>query len=210
LGFGQAVTLRSDRLALLLTNNWLDNEMINAGMDYMVQELKADSSIALANSLLLEHLRMVRSRGSYFPSCNRLAQRIHNCQVTIIHFPVFVNGNHWTLLSVDIDMFTYSYSDSRSPSAKLNTGVFDTVQWWLHELRPDLRSNQLERSDAEYNMPTQTDSNSCGVVVLSTLAAHLFGYEPWTQESYASHRMMWFLRLSEAMQDSDTCENNGN
>lgn len=202
-GLGRAVHLTTKDLAYFLSDRWLTDEMINAGADYLMRELGLDNHVYLANSLLLLSLESMRHRGEYSPRTrSSLDEAITSREVDELHIPVNVNNNHWTLLTVDMGSYTYSYSDSLAPSAKAPPHVITTLGWWLTALRPDFMGQTLKSVTAEYTMPVQSDSFSCGVVVLATLAAHLIHTEPWSQATYAVHRMAWYLRLCQYMQDS--------
>lgn len=202
-GLGRAVNLTTKELAYFLSDRWLTDEMINAGADYLMRELGLDNRVYIANSLLLLSLEAMRRRGEYCPRTrSSLDEAISSGEVDELHIPVNVNNNHWTLLTVDLCSYTCSYSDSLAPSAKAPPRLITILEWWFAALCPDFEERTLKPVTAEYAMPMQNDSFSCGVVVLATLAAHLIHTEPWSQATYAVHRMAWYLRLCQYMQDS--------
>ena len=204
-GFSPCVALHSLHLAKCASNEWVDDEIMNAGLDFITCQLGEGSRILVANCLLLPYLRISWQRGQYRSPCgSRLDAAVIADTVDEIHFPVHVHGNHWTLLTLNVHDCSYSYTDSRDPDAMPPTDVPDLLVWWLRSLSHSLYTNttaELFLDEAPYDAPSQTDNHSCGIVVLSTLAAYLLEYEPWSQDEAATHRLLWYARLSEALQD---------
>lgn len=201
-GFSTSVQLHTEHLSLLLSTSWLSDEMMNGGLDFIIRQLGPDPEIYVANCLFLPYLRACKLRGEY---CSiresRLDAAVLDSAVYELHIPINVNNQHWTLLTVNIEDRTYSYADSSNAEASPSKQTLDLITWWLRELgHAQYQSGGvLAACDSPYDVPQQTDSHSCGVVVLSTLAAYLFDYEPWSQKTARQHRMQWYLRLSEAL-----------
>ncbi|KAI0696274.1 hypothetical protein BC835DRAFT_878998 [Cytidiella melzeri] len=201
-GFGPAVRLTMMDLARFLSKEWLHDEMINAGLDYILRDMQKGSRIMLVNCLFFPNLREMYKRG-HLPKNTTLADSIRRKDIDLLFFPLHVNNSHWTLLTVDLVDHTYSYSDSLLRSASLLKETADLLQRWLEQLRPEFSTKPLRRAGtALCTLPRQHDSDSCGIIVLSTLAHHLLRLEPWTDDTKGEHRMQWFLRLSEGLQDT--------
>jgi hypothetical protein len=202
-GFSPAIHLSMGDLSRFLSTKWLNDEMINAGLDYILRDLQKTARTILVNSLFVGSLRGMHKRNTYhsFPS-NQLDAAVRNDEVDEIHIPTHVYNSHWTLLSIYLADRTYTYSDSLNTSASPPEETLLLLRWWLGELDPAFSGCNLTRVPAKYSFPQQADQYSCGVVVLSTLAHHLLDHEPWSRETEGVHRMLWFLRLSEGLQDN--------
>lgn len=202
-GFSPSIRLRIGHLSQLLSTAWLDDEMMNAGLDFIVRRLGSDSSyVYIANCLLLSYLQKSRERGVYRSSPNsRLDRAIEDDLVYELHISVNTKNEHWLLLTINVQDLTYSYADSLDPKAKPTQATLDLIVWWLRSLdHPLYRKNlKLEADNSAFEIPKQTDGNSCGIVVLSTLASYLLGYERWSQKTAAQHRIEWYTHLSETL-----------
>lgn len=195
-GFSDAISLSSRSLAVLLSDKWLDDELINAGSEYIMRQLGATSRSQILNCFFLSHLRNMRSRSLiYSPRKPRILDaRVRDLELDILWIPVHVDGNHWCLIKVDLTSRTIMYADSRNPSAFAPRQDINILKWWLHTLLP---GTAFTEAPANFEVPNQVDGDSCGIVVLSILARELAGYESWSQDLAAAFRMLWFLRLSE-------------
>ncbi len=204
-GFGPAVKLSMADLSIFLSVEWLNDEMINAGLDYILRDVPKTSRLMLVNSMFVNSLRAMHQRQKYRSWKNsQLDNGIRAQEIDVLYIPTHVHNSHWTLLSINLVQRTYSYSDSLDPVAQPPPEILQLLCWWLCKLRPDF--GDLHQVDALYEMPQQADTYSCGVIVLSTLASHLLDHEPWTPETEPAHRMQWFLRLSADPQDgSEVC-----
>ena len=202
LGLGRAVLLSTKDLAKFLTNEWLNDDMINAGLTWISHHISSDRRIRVLNVHFVDALRNLRSTQRSYNSrhCQPLDHLITNNKLDTIYAPLHVNGNHWTLLRIDLQTRQYAYGDSLHPSAQAPPEVIDLLNWWLKSLTP---GSNLIPSSHRLIMPQQEDSFSCGVVVLSTLACKLVDEcGPWEQQFYASERMAWYLRLSSSLRKS--------
>ena len=111
-GFGKAVQFAVSHLSSFLSNSWLDDEMINAGSDWILKQgSRASNRIQIINCLHLQQLqRAQRSDGPYIP-LTPIDNLIQSGNIDIIFLPLHVYGNHWTLLCVNLLNSTYSYAD---------------------------------------------------------------------------------------------------
>ncbi|KDR66292.1 hypothetical protein GALMADRAFT_283972, partial [Galerina marginata CBS 339.88] len=205
-GFSKAVNLSLSDLSLFLTDEWLNDEMINAGAEYILHQLGPRNRRRIANCLLVSSLERARARSAVYrrrPSTlNRL---LENNAIDKLYVPLHVSNNHWTLLEVDIQERTFAYADSLTSHATPPQSTLNVLEWWINQVSPS--SSRQPKSfrliEASFAMAHQQDSFSCGIVVLSTLATILLNYNPWTPETYSAERMEWFLRLSEYLADTE-------
>ncbi|KAF8803503.1 hypothetical protein BYT27DRAFT_7259964 [Phlegmacium glaucopus] len=170
MGFGKDVQFTARHLALFLSNEWLDDEMINAGSDWILP-----------------------AEVSYVPR-TRLDHLISTHNVDVIFLPLHVFGNHWTLLQVNLSDATYSYADCLHHGISPPPSILNLVQWWLTSLAPHIP--HLQPSPFNFDLPRQRDGFSCGIIVLDLMATILLQYSIWNPQSAAVRRMEWFLRLS--------------
>ncbi|KAJ7077204.1 hypothetical protein C8R43DRAFT_1083442 [Mycena crocata] len=208
-GLSPAVHLSTADLALFLSNEWLNDDMINAGVDYILQRAGgvAGSSFRILNCLFIQSLRNARAASTeYVPAVfSPIEKAIREGHVNVVWFPLHVSGNHWTLLKINLATTTIAYSDSLR--GNLPTEELALVRWWLKALLPaDHPDFTIIQPD--FPSPEQRDYHSCGIIVLSILAAVLLRYDlperaTWSSEDAAAHRMEWFLRLSLPFADED-------
>lgn len=196
--------LTSPQLAMYLGENWLDDEMLNAGAKYVLHHAAVSHPhVAIADTLHVSILSTLRTRPSSADTTS-LALDIQSGRTTIVYFPLHVNSNHWTLLEIDIMAQTFSYADCLHHLPKPPQDQFDTILSWLQLLKPEVA--QLTRVPFTLTLPRQQDSSSCGIIVLSLLSSILLQTEMWSSEQASAERMIWFLRLTpslESASDSD-------
>ncbi|KAJ6570704.1 hypothetical protein B0H10DRAFT_1964583 [Mycena sp. CBHHK59/15] len=194
-GLSPAVRLTSQDLTSFLGNDWLNDEMINGGVDYILRRLEPWSRIRVLNCLFIQSLTNAHAAGGSYhpPKLSPIDKAIRAGNVNTVYFPLHVSGNHWTLLKIDLMAKTIAFADSLGGSPPLHELAL--VQWWLQSLLPDSPPFTLVPPD--FHCPRQQDGHSCGVIVLSILASILLDYAPWTPEDAEWHRIQWFLNLAE-------------
>ncbi|KAJ7778679.1 hypothetical protein DFH07DRAFT_950687 [Mycena maculata] len=193
-GLSPAVTLTTEDLALFLSSKWLNDDMINAGVDYILQRVGPGSRTRILNCLFIQSLRTAHGNNdSYSPPTSSLIDKaIRAGLVDAVWFPLHVSGNHWTLLKINIVSKTIAFADSLDGT--LPAEEIALVQWWLQSL---FRSSaEFKIIDPDFPCPRQRDSHSCGIIVLSILVFLLLEYDLWTPKHAVSQRIQWFLNLS--------------
>ncbi|KAJ7176926.1 hypothetical protein C8R46DRAFT_1346848 [Mycena filopes] len=198
-GLTRSVHLTSQDLALFLSSEWLNDEMINAGTDYILRRLERGSRVRILNCLFIQSLANARARYDiYAPSkVPAIDKAIRAGDVDVVWFPLHVSGNHWTLLKIDLNAKTIEFADSLHGLPPIDDIAL--VQWWLKSVLSS--SEDFVLVEPTFPYPRQQDGHSCGIIVLSTLASILLKYSPWTAETAQCERMEWFLRLSAAFAD---------
>ncbi|KAJ7736423.1 hypothetical protein B0H16DRAFT_1730764 [Mycena metata] len=200
-GLSRSVHLTSQDLAQFLSAEWLNDEMINAGVDYILRRLEPGSRVRILNCLFIQALGNARAQATTWAPAtwSPIEKAIRAGDVDVVYFPLHVSGNHWTLLKIDIVAKTIQYADSLHGLAPRDEVAL--VQWWLKSLLS--HSEDFVLIEPTFPYPRQYDSHSCGIIVLSTLAYLLLNYDLWSSERAQCERMEWFLRLSEAFADGD-------
>jgi hypothetical protein len=199
----RAVVLTTPNLALFLSTDWLNDEMINAGTGFILHRLGTNNRTRILNCLMIPALRQARTiQQTYSLRKNSALEiMINGGLIDTLYVPLHVFNSHWTLLKIDLLQHTFSYGDSLHPNTSPPEEVADLLRWWLKTLRPQILHFDLVPSN--FAMPQQADGHSCGVIVLCVLANILLGYDSWTQATASCERMEWFLRLSEVFEDND-------
>ncbi|KAJ7151882.1 hypothetical protein C8R43DRAFT_1067439 [Mycena crocata] len=205
-GLSPAVHLSTEDLALFLSNDWLNDDMINAGVDYILQRA-GGGPFRILNCLFIQSLRNARvTSATYAPATfSPIEKAIRDGRVDVVWFPLHISGNHWTLLKINLVTRTIAYSDSLRGSMPVEELAL--VRWWLTSLLPP-NSPEFDVIKPDFPSPEQRDYHSCGVIVLSILAAVLLHYDLpevgiWRSEHAVAQRIEWFLRLSAQFADED-------
>lgn len=193
----------TSHLPTLLGNHWLSDSHINAGVDYINSHPNRCPTVRLLHSYFLSTLALDqqtrRNRTSASRPLSSLQALLSDGRITQLVIPVH-RPSHWTLLRIDVSAQTYSYIDSLCPEWYNAPSTCTTlINNWLSEvlhvnyhLSPQPSSSTLDR---------QTDSHSCGVAVLSTMAQIALGgsFSSWSQAASAEERMRWMLRFTEGV-----------
>ncbi|KAJ7032518.1 hypothetical protein C8F04DRAFT_958759 [Mycena alexandri] len=200
-GLSPAVHLTTQDVAHFLGPRWLNDDMINAGVDYILRRLEPGSRIRILNCLFIQSLANARARSQSYspPTFSSIEKALRNGSALIVYLPLHVNGNHWTLLKVDLRNNNICVADSMRggiPKAEI-----DLVKWWLASILSGSPSFNVVTPNIP--SPRQQDGHSCGIIVLSILAAVLLNEEIWCPAHASRHRMEWFLRLTESFADED-------
>ena len=137
-GLGRAGVLSTKDLAKFLSNGWLNDEMINAGISWISHRVSSDKRVRILNVLFVDALRNLRSTQISYDSRRHqpLDELITNNQIDTVYAPLHVHGNHWTLLRIDLEARQYAYGDSLDPSAQAPPDILDLLSWWLDSLAP--------------------------------------------------------------------------
>ncbi|KAJ7709362.1 hypothetical protein B0H16DRAFT_1821435 [Mycena metata] len=200
-GLSPAVHLTTQDVAHFLGPQWLNDDMINAGVDYILRRLEPGSRIRILNCLFIQSLANARARSQSYspPTFSSIEKALRNGTAVIVYLPLHVNGNHWTLLKVDLRNNNICVADSMRggiPKAEI-----DLVKWWLASILSG--SPSFDVVTPNIPSPRQRDGHSCGIIVLSILATVLLNEEIWCPAHASRHRMEWFLRLTETFADED-------
>ncbi|KAI0026654.1 hypothetical protein K488DRAFT_65484 [Vararia minispora EC-137] len=204
-GFSDAVSLTTHHLATFLTNHWVVDEMMNAGLEWIVRKLSCPSKegarnhqdAAIANSYFLDGLRTAQAQSSSAYVRRRQSsfdERIASGKVRYLEIPVNIDNRHWAGIRVDVVEEHAWLRDGINRSAKPDPSHLSLIDWYLSSL---LRKTvKLAPIPPKTRTPRQNDGHSCGVLYLTSLANEYFGYDPWSPETAVLARMNWFCRTS--------------
>ncbi|KAF8325536.1 uncharacterized protein EI90DRAFT_3072421 [Cantharellus anzutake] len=121
-------------------------------------------------------------------------------RVSALFMPFHINGNHFVAIKVDFQEKLLTYSDPKFPSLSCCPGkILHAVKGWLSLVSGTSGWNFQSR---EFPMPYQGDNTSCGVVVISSIAANVLGHEEWSIVTRFHHRLAWFLWITHPDADS--------
>ncbi|KAG8957954.1 hypothetical protein FRC05_009481, partial [Tulasnella sp. 425] len=197
-------------MATILGDNWLTDEHMNAGGDWINAQLGEQSRMRVLNTHFLGSLALNRSQNVVWnPSRPRkLDQLVTAGEINLLIIPIYLH-HHWAYLHVNIENRSCIYIDSIHPNQILTPeGILELLDWWLEAVKPLPFETGLAEEERDFEVDRQEDGHSCGVAVLSTMAQVALGCEPWQQERAEWYRVQWFLRLSEqftAVPSQDGC-----
>ncbi|KAH7910134.1 hypothetical protein BJ138DRAFT_1114345 [Hygrophoropsis aurantiaca] len=199
-------------LATFLSNDWLNDDMLDAGSAYIMRNLTPGLRVRIMGCHFMDYLRSERDRAQnidYIPSHpiqhSALITAIRNGDIDILEVPVNPGRNHWAGIRVDLTRCSFSYRDGLNPHATASTTDLELLSWYLQlSENANLKRLSFPFSSSTISTPRQINGHSCGIVYLSSLAADYLGHPAWTQSGSAMGRIKWFLRLSEPLiHDSD-------
>lgn len=204
-GFSRSCRFTTFDLAWFLSSEWLNDEMMNAGSDFIMRQMGPESRVRIANVLFMDSLRSARAvtTAPYKPRRNSLLDNaIISESVDILEIPVNPGKVHWAGIKIDLKTRTFSYRDGYNPGRLPSHDDIELLVWYLDTVSPNHRSPSLHTIET----PRQFDSNSCGIVLLSEFAAEYLGCTPWSQREHKAARMEWWLRLHESLRGGeDVC-----
>ena len=192
-------SLRSEHLALFLGQQWLYDDQIDAGLSLIQRNLPSSMRIAFADTLFMVHLDLARKRYPTYVPCPERAidQALLQGHVDKLEVPMNPGGTHWAGIQVDLQARTFRYRDGFNPGKTANPQDLELLSWFL----ASFGVNFMPYSSTSVLTPRQYDGNSCGIVLLSSLAAEYLSWRAWTQSEAAQHRIEWFVRIAEARSD---------
>ncbi|KAF9230139.1 hypothetical protein BU15DRAFT_83998 [Melanogaster broomeanus] len=188
-------SLSGHHLAIFLSIQWLYDDQLDAGLAVIQHELGVDSRVVLVDTLFMTHLRLARGRQDHYQprSDSALDQALLCGKVDCLEVPVNPGGSHWAGIQVNIKERTFGYRDGYNVGKMADRADLELLDWFLSAFG----HVSLLLCSSIIPTPRQTDSHSCGVVLLSSLAAHHLHWVPWSQSRAAIHRMEWFLKISD-------------
>jgi hypothetical protein len=195
-----ATQIGSPQLANFLGPTWLSDSSVDAAIHLIDSRcmLNGRDPTCLAVPMLTFQSIEAHRRSHSGPICElywikkptHLERGIMGGSVQQLYIPAFVRGNHFTLFKVDLEQHTIMYSDSLVPHARHPAQQTANIIWWLQTMIPD---SLWTEAPPNFNVPIQQDSHSCGVIVVSTIAADCLGFPPWTNEKHLNHHVAWFV-----------------
>lgn len=197
---GTSCCLTTEHLVLFLSDEWLDNEMINAGVSFINRRRDSKRRVQITDCMFIDTLHLYRLQQPIyqFRRLSSLDASIQSGIVSVIDIPVNP-GNHWACIRLYLDSHTVAYMDSLNPSATPSAEMLDLISWYLDSILPASAPHTFSSVPLPFSMPRQRDGHSCGVAVLSMLAHIHLGYPPWLPEIAPAERMRWFIRFTDGL-----------
>ena len=193
-------SLRSEHLVHFLGQQWLYDSQIDAGLSLIQQNLPSSMHIAFVDTLFMTQLGLARKRhATYVPHSERaIDQALFQGRVDKLEVPVNPGGTHWAGIQVDLRARTFHYRDGFNPGKLADPQDLELLSWFLASFGVNL----MPYRSTSILTPHQSDGNSCGIVLLSSLAAEHLSWRAWRQSEAAQHRVEWFIRIAEARLDT--------
>ncbi|KAG9122254.1 hypothetical protein FRC07_001460 [Ceratobasidium sp. 392] len=196
---------RTSHLPVLIQDKWLSDDHIDASAELVNWHPERKQGVRALNSHFINYLRRQFDRSPTYPALHltSLDRLIIGSSINELLVPVHL-PSHWVLLYVNIDLRSYSYTDTLdladtvAPPATINL-----VNRWLSGLLGLTIS--LTPLPRPFGVGAQLDSSSCGVAVMSTMAHYALGgsHQAWTQSSTIEHRLAWAICLSSPVDELD-------
>ncbi|KAJ3007533.1 hypothetical protein NUW54_g3516 [Trametes sanguinea] len=161
---GAATT--TETLSMLLSDKWLDDEMIDMLVTDIANRalgIPSISATTVVTTLAFQH--------------STLKVRLMEGAKKRLFFPANIDNCHWIAFCIDFESETISYGDSQhavqnrvKPTRSITQLVNALKAWACQEMGSTLRDigNSLAHG-------LQRDSSSCGICTINTLAHNIFG-----------------------------------
>ncbi|KAF9481696.1 hypothetical protein BDN70DRAFT_991713 [Pholiota conissans] len=196
--------LSTIELARLLGTLWLSDNHINMMIDDLrARQLETGSD---SDKIKIANLYFGNQIGKVSDATTAVAlaktKYFHQYEVEAkegrlekLYFVVHVNDGHWVAGSLDFKRKVMAFGDSFRENGKSSgapTKFIDCLQLWIKSaFGKKFRSagNTLEHA-------IQTDSYSCGVIAVNTIAHAIFNTPLWEQKKAVNSRLAWFIRFA--------------
>ncbi|KDQ05825.1 hypothetical protein BOTBODRAFT_182187 [Botryobasidium botryosum FD-172 SS1] len=201
-GFTHSIPLFTLDCAALLGTSWVSSDIIDACGEYLIMKQHFESRAYIANThivRILQGLRATTLRYNKPPHLREFDRLLSSGAIQTLFIPIHT-PSHWSLLCVDLVTREYWYVDPRSLRSELPELQFGCVRWWLDAVAP---GSTFLRTNPPFRPPTQTDTYSCGIIVMSMMAYCILGQPLWSVETREIHRIVWFLLLTDAFRHED-------
>lgn len=137
---------------------------------------------------------------------------------SLFYFPININQRHWIAGVIDFEQKTYGYGsfsyrlmiiwvsnarwtgDSLAPNSQLPRWIVQAVWKWLS----DQFGGKFVDSGDYLEHGDQVDHNSCGIILINTIAGATLQHPIWTQEKAIMARLEWFGRFTKYFVQSHT------
>ncbi|KAH7905193.1 hypothetical protein BJ138DRAFT_1130617 [Hygrophoropsis aurantiaca] len=190
-----------ETLVPLLSDDWLDDDIINLAMHHLTERMHLFPTISKSTIIaplsfsanLVAATNNLNVNTVSFRFLQHYTAIFKNGQRTILYFPAHINNNHWIVFCIDFIQKSLRYGDSLSHCSSKPTNMIRATQNWL---KSEFGSPFRDEGDT-LTHGVQTDSFSCGICVVNTLAHNLFGDQLFTHAKRFSLRMMLFVELAE-------------
>ncbi|KAH7918522.1 hypothetical protein BV22DRAFT_1051683 [Leucogyrophana mollusca] len=189
-----------ETLAPLLSEQWLDDDIINLAMHHLRERVHLFPDISKSTIIApLQFSTNLVSADSHpyaqavaLPHLRHYTSVLKSGQHTILYFPGHINNNHWVAFCVDFNRrsLRYVYVSSNSKPIK----VIRAAQTWL---RKEFGSPFKDEGDT-LTHGVQNDQFSCGICVVNTIAHNAFGDELFTHAKQFVMRILLFVELAES------------
>lgn len=106
----KAFNLTSTHLAIFFADEWLDDDMINAGSEWILARCGRNSAnVHIVNCLYPQQLQHAQLSGAAYAAQTSVDRLVQSRKVDILFIPLHVHGNHWALLRINLVEGTFSY-----------------------------------------------------------------------------------------------------
>ena len=199
---GGVVSLQD--LAKLLSNRWLDDDLINCLLDVVRFDQQdgasAEKSALVASTFLGQAIRTNRNSST----ATFWANQFKTSGAKALYLPMNIKNIHWIAVGIDVVQETINIGDS-DPAVTAYLGiaeVLDDIKLWLY-MWPDIewRVNLTGLSAS-----AQSDTSSCGVTTSNAIHRAVVRDAPiWTADCARWSHAYYFSRCIEIGHDNLVC-----
>ncbi|KAI0629632.1 hypothetical protein C8Q77DRAFT_1065756 [Trametes polyzona] len=193
----------AENLALLLSDQWLDDELINMLLQELYGRARLDPKLSRYVVVLPLALQQVvhnaAAKKDYTHALLQRCKRYVDTGRRHLYFPVNIGNAHWVPCMIDFEDEAIRYGDSlasTSESRSMRSIVNDLQAWLLHSFGVRFASagNSLAHG-------LQGDGHSCGICTVNTVEHAIFGVKLFTHSDRYILRVRYFNRLMMAHND---------
>lgn len=184
-------------LTCFLGNNWLSDDHINAGADLINWHPDHLPHIHVLSTFFVESLQArFKRQPTWIPRHPQaLETHIASGSVTELFIPLH-SPSHWSVIHINITNKTYSHCDTLALDEFLlpETQIQPLSRWLSYILGANIILAPVRHT---FRVGAQSDSDSCGVAVLTTIASCVLRSAPlpWSQLTSKEHRIDWVLQF---------------
>lgn len=158
--------LASHLASILLSDKWLDGDVVNSLMDVVRADIDNDGgnpTVAIANSALCSFLQNHEMHGE----TGRWGERLRSGSTTTLVIPYNIPQLHWFLLVIDVRCLAIDFGDS-SPSitAPYCQQIITVVKQWLRAYLP---GKDFVVNLGGIPISCQLDDSSCGIAMSNAI-----------------------------------------
>ena len=206
--------------------SWLLDTQINLMVNVLQNRMKTEEHTkgVLIEPLTLSWELISVGKGWTEPLTSSYLSRLANqvqAGITTIWFPINVNNNHWIVGRVDFKNHTFTFGELQPHMMRdeknllvlgdsmVMSGVAPPPDEVLKGLRKWFNERfgwKLMNMGNTLKRPHQTDTYSCSICAMSTIAHGVFGDTLWQQHNASTHRIGWLLEIRKHNEFDDPVE----
>ncbi|KAI0363681.1 hypothetical protein BV20DRAFT_957785 [Pilatotrama ljubarskyi] len=193
-----------ETLALLLSDQWLDDELIDMLVSNLAVRAEQDPGLSreIAVATLAFHHCLLAvagkpERAGSKEVLQRYRARVLDKGLKRLYFLANLNNEHWVAFLIDFAQGTISYASKQLRPARLMSAISRITSSAIAWAKAELGVKLIDRGNC---LPhgIQRDGSSCGVCTINTIAHNIFGDRLFTPEDRYRLQLEYFVVLGNA------------